>query len=101
MTYMTSLKRTKPAEYEVKSGTEWTVAEAKARFSEVIDQARERGAQTVTRHGRVAAMIVSVEEWAQKTQRRGNLAEFLAESPLRGSRLRTTRATAAPDDVEL
>lgn len=63
----------------------WTVAEAKAKFSEVIDRARAGGPQLITRHGRTAAVIVSPEEWQRKTKRSGSLAEFFAASPLRGS----------------
>jgi prevent-host-death family protein len=69
----------------------WTVAEAKARFSEVIDCATSKGPQTVTRHGQSAVVIVAIEEWERKSQRRGNLAEFLAASPLRGSGMTVKR----------
>lgn len=69
----------------------WTVAEAKARFSEVIDRARSAGPQSITRRGRRAAVIVGAEEWQRKTARRGNLAEFFAASPLRGSGLKLKR----------
>lgn len=77
----------------------WTVAEAKAKFSELIDRARSGGPQTITRNGRTVAVIVSTDEWERKTTRTGNLAEFFAASPLReadleikrtGSRLRKT-----------
>lgn len=69
----------------------WTVAGARARFSELIDQARTKGPQTITKRGRVAAVLVSAEEWERKTKRVGNLAEFLAASPLRGSGLVVAR----------
>jgi prevent-host-death family protein len=69
----------------------WTVADAKAKLSKVIDQAQVDGPQTITRHGRTAAVVVSAEEWERKTKRTGNLAEFFAASPLRGSGLRITR----------
>jgi prevent-host-death family protein len=69
----------------------WTVAEAKARFSEVIDRAQSYGPQTITRKGHKAAVVVGTEEWERKTRRRGNLAEFFASSPLRGSRLKVKR----------
>jgi hypothetical protein len=36
-------------------------------------------------------MVVGAEEWQQKTKRVGNLAEFFAESPLRGSGLKVRR----------
>ncbi len=69
----------------------WTVADAKARFSEMIEQARAKGPQTITKRGRVAAVVVSAEEWERKSKRTGNLAEFLAASPLRDSGLVVTR----------
>jgi prevent-host-death family protein len=69
----------------------WTVAEAKAKFSEVIDKAKSAGPQTVTRNGRTAVVIVSAEEWERKTKRKGNLAEFFAASPLRDSGVRIER----------
>ena len=79
----------------------WTVAEAKAKFSEVIDRAETKGPQTVTRHGRTAAVIVAAEEWERKTRRTGNLAEFLAASPLRGSGLKIRRRKDRPRKIDL
>ena len=72
--------------------SQWTVAEAKAKFSEVLDRARSRGPQTITRNGQLAAVIVSAEEWERKTQRSGSLADFFAASPLRGSGLSINRS---------
>ena len=79
----------------------WTVAEAKAKFSEVIDRAARKGPQTVTRNGRTAAVVVAADEWERKTRRRGNLAEFLANSPLRRSNLRIERQKDRPRKVDL
>jgi prevent-host-death family protein len=79
----------------------WTVAEAKAKFSEVIDKARNSGPQAITKHGRTAVVVVSAEEWERKTHRPGNLAEFFAESPLRGSGLKAPRTNDGPRKVEL
>ena len=70
----------------------WTVAEAKAKFSEVIDRAESTGPQVVTRSGRKTVVIVSADEWDRKSKRVGNLAEFFAESPLRGSRANIKRS---------
>ena len=69
----------------------WTVAQAKAKFSEVIDKARSLGPQTITRNGRKAAVVVAAHEWERKTRRKGNLAEFFASSPLRRSGLKIDR----------
>lgn len=49
----------------------WTVAEAKAKWSEVIDHARSHGPQTITRNGRKAVVLVSFEEWERKANRKG------------------------------
>jgi prevent-host-death family protein len=66
----------------------WTVAEAKAKFSEVLERAKSEGPQKISKHGRTTAIVVAAEEWERKNNRQGNLAEFLMNSPLRGSRLR-------------
>jgi len=75
----------------------WTLANAKARLSEVIERA-QTGPQVITRHGKPNAVIVSAEEWARKTARKGTLAEFLLASPLRGADLDLERLHDAPRD---
>ena len=79
----------------------WTVAEAKAKFSEVIDKARSRGPQTITKNGRTAAIVVSPEEWQRKSERIGTLADFFAASPLRNSGLKINRSRRAPRPIKL
>lgn len=74
----------------------WTVAGAKARFSEVIDRALSDGPQTITRNGKQAVVVVAAEEWERKSKRTGNLAEFFAASPLRDSGLSVERPTDGP-----
>lgn len=83
------------------AGDTWTVAEAKAKLSEVIERAEAGGPQTITRRGRTAVVVVSADEWQRKTRRTGNLAEFLAASPLRGSGVEVTRRKDGPRKVEL
>jgi prevent-host-death family protein len=79
----------------------WTVAEAKAKFSEVVEKAQSNGPQTITRNGRTAVVVVAAEEWERKTKRVGNLAEFFAASPLRGSGMTTKRIKDRPRKVAL
>lgn len=79
----------------------WTVAEAKAKFSELIDRALAAGPQTITRKGRTAVVVVSAQEWERKTHRSGNLAEFFAVSPLRGSKLRIERSKGGRRKIDL
>ena len=79
----------------------WSVAEAKARFSELLEQAQAKGPQIITKHGQTAAVVVSAEEWERKTKRSGNLAEFFAASPLRESGIEIKRRKDRPRKVEL
>ncbi|CAX24247.1 putative prevent-host-death family protein, putative antitoxin of toxin-antitoxin system [Methylorubrum extorquens DM4] len=78
----------------------WTVAGAKARLSEVIERAQS-DPQIITRHGKPSVVIVSAEEWARKTVRKGTLAEFLMASPLRNADLDLDRARDQPRDLDL
>jgi prevent-host-death family protein len=79
----------------------WTVAEAKAKFSELIERAQARGPQTITRNGKTTAVVVSAEEWQRKTKRKGTLAEFFAAAPLRGSGLVVERTKDTARDIDL
>jgi prevent-host-death family protein len=79
----------------------WSVAEAKARLSELLDHAINDGPQAITRRGKEVAVVVSIEEWRRKTARSGSLAEFFATSPLRGSELDLERPDAEPRDLAL
>jgi prevent-host-death family protein len=77
------------------------VAEAKAKFSEIIERAMSEGPQTITQKGRNAAVVVGAEEWERKTKWSGNHAEFFAGSPLRGSKLKVRRNKARPRKIVL
>jgi len=66
------------------------VAEAKAKFSKLLDKANSEGPQKITKH-RTIAVVFAVEDRERKAGRKGNLAEFLASSPLRDSGLKIRR----------
>jgi prevent-host-death family protein len=78
----------------------WTLAGAKARFSEVVERAQNEP-QTITRNGKPSAVVVSAEEWARKSSRKGTLAEFLLASPLRGAEIDVERLHDDPRDLSL
>jgi prevent-host-death family protein len=79
----------------------WTVANAKARFSELIDKAKSEGPQTVTRNGKPAAVLVSIEEWEKKTAPKGTLVEFFQNSPLYDSGIEIERFKGGFRKVDL
>jgi prevent-host-death family protein len=60
--------------------TTWKLEDAKNRFSELVRRALAHEPQLVTRHGRDAVVVLSVEDYERLTGSR-NLLEFLRESP--------------------
>lgn len=42
---------------------EWQIQEAKARFGEMVEKTRTEGPQTITRHGRERAVLLSIEDY--------------------------------------
>jgi prevent-host-death family protein len=67
----------------------------------VMERAEKEGPQKITRHGKEAVVVVSAEEWERKTKRKGNLAEFFANSPLRGAALDLKRRKDGPRESGL
>lgn len=84
-----------------KRRSSWSVGEARAHLSEVIERARSEGPQEIFRRGRRTAILVSAEEWDRKAHRNGRLVDFLAASPLRGSGLQVKRLRDRPRKLEL
>lgn len=61
---------------------DWQLQDAKNRFSEVVKRARDEGPQTVTVHGKRAAVIVSANEFDTLTKPSISFVDFLlAETP--------------------
>ena len=66
----------------------WQAADAKQRFSELVDAAAEHGPQVVLRHKEPVAIVLSPDAYRRLVrQSDANFASLLARSPLR------------PDDV--
>jgi prevent-host-death family protein len=61
----------------------WKLEEAKARFSEVVRLARERGPQRVTVHGRDAVVVLSAADYARLAPAAAgtSLAALFSEGP--------------------
>jgi antitoxin Phd len=77
----------------------WQLQEAKARFSKLVQRAIDEGPQTVTRHGKDAVVVISVEEFRLMEKRQIDFKEFLASAPLEGVDLERDRDHGR--DVEL
>ena len=59
----------------------WQIQEAKARFSEVIERARKKGPQIITRHGTERAVVLSIDDFQALTAHKPELKEYLLGGP--------------------
>jgi prevent-host-death family protein len=67
-------------------GNRWRLQDAKARLSEVVRQAQQRGPQRVTLHGRDAVVVVRADEFDRMRRPISgrDIVAALATSPLAG-----------------
>ncbi len=77
----------------------WPLQDAKNQFSQVVELARKKGPQTVTRHGRPVAVVVSADEFKTMARPVESVVEFFA--PLRRSGIRLTRRRDLPRKLKL
>jgi antitoxin Phd len=59
----------------------WQLQSAKQHFSELVDRAMREGPQFVTKHGRDAVVIVSVDEYRRLKGEEPSLLEFIRSAP--------------------
>jgi antitoxin Phd len=59
----------------------WQLQDAKSRFSELVETVIQKGAQTVTKHGKPAVVVISAEEYRRSLAPRKSLAAALRACP--------------------
>ncbi len=79
----------------------WSVADAKAHLSEVIELAIHHGPQTITRRGKTAVVMVAAEEWERRSKPKESLVEFFRRSPLPNSGLVIEREKGGFREIDL
>ncbi|MBW4696403.1 MAG: type II toxin-antitoxin system Phd/YefM family antitoxin [Aphanocapsa lilacina HA4352-LM1] len=81
----------------------WRLEEAKARFSEMVRQARSGEPQVVTVHGQEAVVVVSADQFArlQGAGQPQSLHTFLSTSPLAQLEFDSPAEHAPVRDVQL
>ena len=78
----------------------WQLQAAKQQFSELVQRAQEDGPQVVTKRGREAVVVVSVEEYRRLRHEQPSLLEFLRSGPDLDA-LGLDRATDRGRDLDL
>jgi antitoxin Phd len=73
-----------------------TIQEAKAKLSEVIEDAIKKGPQILTRRGVEVAVVLSFPEYLKLKKRQTPLSEFFRQSPLGEIDLERDRSTLTP-----
>ncbi len=81
--------------------SKWQLQDAKSNLSQLIKRAATGDAQTVTVHGKPTAVVVSAEEYARLTHRRGKLSTALLRPDLAGEDLDFSRSRDTGRDIEL
>ena len=59
----------------------WQVQDAKTRLSEVIERARSEGPQSITRHGKERAVVLSIEDYRSLVAQRPDFKSYLLGGP--------------------
>lgn len=80
----------------------WQMQAAKARFSDLVQRARQEGPQEITVHGRPVAVVLSREMFDRLSGGDLSLVEFMQRSPLHGLEdIKFERDRSPARDIEL
>ncbi len=98
------MKMKKSAKFDrSRPGNRWRLQDAKARLSEVVRQAQQRGPQRVTLHGRDAVVVVRADEFDRMRRPISgrDIVAALAASPLAGVNFERMTIKSSVRDVNL
>lgn len=79
----------------------WQIQQAKARFSELVNQAQKEGIQVITKNGEQVAVVLSKKEFDQLKRPQRTLLQIFKESPLPEIDLDLERQKDLPRDIDL
>ncbi len=79
----------------------WQLQEAKAKFSEVINEAIQHGPQVITKHGVDTVLLISIDDYKKINKPKQKLSGFFNNSPLKNNKLDLNRSKDFPRDIEL
>jgi len=71
------------------AATDWQLQEAKARLSELVKSAQQKGPQQITVHGKPAAVMLSQSDYDRLTKDKPSFLAFMRQSALKGVKLDT------------
>lgn len=77
----------------------WQLQEAKNKFSEVVEKAINEGPQQITKRGKKAAVLLSINDFLKLKRKNNSLIDFFRNSPLQD--LSLERAKDLPRSIQL
>ena len=83
------------------TGNIWQLQDAKNKFSNLVNSARENGPQIVTKHGREAVVVLTFEDYQKLAKPKTDLVMFFQNSPLAKTGMKISRNKDFPRDVEI
>jgi len=79
----------------------WQLQDAKNKFSNLVETVQKKGPQIVTKHGKEAVVIISINEYKRLTKPKTTLVEFFKKSPLAKEKIDFSRSKEMPRDLAL
>lgn len=77
----------------------WQLQDAKNKFSKLVETVQKQGPQIVTKNGKEAVVIISINEYKLLTKPKTTLIEFFKKSPLAEENLDFSRNKETPRDI--
>lgn len=81
--------------------TTWQASKARAQLGTVMDRAATEGPQRIVSRSRGTFILATEQAWRERTGEKQNLADFLLNSPLRGSGIRIERIKGGLREIDL
>jgi antitoxin Phd len=80
--------------------TTWKLQDAKAKFSKIVEDALKIGPQFVTRRGKNAVVVVSIEEYEELISDKPSFKDFLLNCPKMENDFNFERQKDFPRSIE-
>lgn len=79
----------------------WQIQEAKAKFSQVVEEATEKGYQVITKNGVPVVVILSKQEFDKMSTPKSSLLDFFRSAPCQDVDLEIQRSKDLPRELDL
>lgn len=79
----------------------WQLQDAKNRFSNLVEKAKNFGPQIVTKHGKEAVVVLSISDYKKLVKPKMNIVKFFQKSPLSNYDIDFKRMKESPREITL